>query len=459
MLMEEDNDLKSGLISNREDEEREILFDLDKTHAIVISGFCPQKGDLNGEYECTKDWIGQRPVYKKVNADMYIWFKNGWCVGPHAHLGSTIAMAHNEHMGKRLWLSESEWKLKIGGSVQSEPNVKVAPKLDVLVIGANGHNAILNGRYELRQDLLLLPAFARSKYMNRPVYKKPNSPHCIWCCDLGWCIGLESDLGSKKCYAASDEMGMVPWLVDTTWKVVRAGAQPFWAEDPGIKLVPYSDLRVMGCSGPQNGWNGEYVLRQDVLKLPYFSKTKFHNRPVFQKKNGNSSGNQCMWFCELGWCIGREKDKGTTKCGVYNQDDSTVPWMCTSPWKIVDGGKWVKDDHIVVVPEGRTKNEERVDIADADMQDPSHYNNGNLTLLERDSKTGKVPEAMVDELSEVLMKEIAEAEKKLSDPTGDLDPMSMLRSIPIFGRIVNCALPKGSKPSIHTFEPGWFQPE
>ncbi|GAB5360259.1 hypothetical protein AAMO2058_000612400 [Amorphochlora amoebiformis] len=453
MLMSEetDNEMTMGLITNREEEDREILFELDKTHSIVISGFCPQKGDLNGEYDCTRDWIGNRPVYKKVKADMYLWYKNGWCVGPKEHLGSTIAMAHNEHTGRKLWLAETEWKLKLGGKIQSEPNVKVAPKLDVLVIGANGHNSILNGRYELRQDLLLLPAFARSKYMNRPVYKKPNSPHCIWCCDLGWCIGLESDLGSKKCYAASDEMGMVPWLVDSTWKVVRAGAQPFWAEDPGIKLVPYTDLHVVGCSGAQSGWNGEYILRQDVLKLPYFSKNKYHNRPVFQKKGGT----QCLWFCELGWCIGRENDKGTTKCGVYNQDDSTVPWLAASSWKVVESGKWVQDPHIAIVPEGRSKNMESYDTKSSTSTE-----NGKLTLLEReDEKTGKVPEAMVDELSEVLMKEIAEAEKKLQGGTTGMDPMSLLRSIPFVGEIVNCALPKGSKPSIHTFEPGWFQPE
>jgi len=445
-----DNDMTMGLINKGENEDKEILFELEKTHSIVVSGFCPQKGDLNGEYDCTRDWVGNRPVYKKVKANMYIWFKNGWCVGPKEHMGSSVAMAHNEYTGRKIWLAETEWKLKMEGKVKSEPNVKCAPRLDVLVIGANGHNSILNGRYELRQDLLLLPAFARSKYMNRPVYKKPNSPHCIWCCDLGWCIGLEQDLGSKKCYAASDEMGMVPWLVDTTWKVVRAGNKPFWAEDPGIKLVPYSDLTVTGCSGPQSGWNGEYILRKDLLQVPYFSKTKYHNRPVYQKKGGT----QCIWFCELGWCIGREKDKGTTKCGVYNQDDSTVPWLANTAWKVVDGGKWVQDPHIVASPEGRAKNSEKYDTKEQKTKVEN-----NMTILERDEKNGgKVPEAMVDELSEVLMKEIAAAESKLKHGS-TADAMSLLRSIPFVGQIVECAMPDSSKPSIHTFEPGWFRPE
>eukprot|EP00954_Amorphochlora_amoebiformis_P013479 1058719-Amorphochlora_amoeboformis.AAC.1 len=52
--------------------------------AFFLAFSCPPvfSGDLNGEYDCTRDWIGNRPVYKKVKADMYLWYKNGWCVGP-----------------------------------------------------------------------------------------------------------------------------------------------------------------------------------------------------------------------------------------------------------------------------------------------------------------------------------------------------------------------------------------
>mmetsp|Transcript_14456 Transcript_14456/g.20184 ORF Transcript_14456/g.20184 Transcript_14456/m.20184 type:complete len:523 (+) Transcript_14456:192-1760(+) len=321
------------------------------THGILVTGFASGKAKLNGEYKMVGKWVEGRPVYASVDegSPMRIWFSDGWCLGPKAHMGTSIAMAHNDYKGARIWLTDKAWRVQVGGEIKDEFNVKVVPLMAAIVVGADGSNTALNGCYELQTDLIKLPKSVRDKFQNRPVYKKKGGeggPHCLWCCDQGWCIGLESDVGTKTCYAASEDVDAVPWLVRTPWKMVRNsggvgpeanGGIPYWSESSNLQVVPAAEAELSGCQVSGGAWNGVYILREDWAALPFFSRRAFRGRPVFRHKTGKQ---QCIWFSELGWCVGLEKDLGTTRCGIYNKSDAAVPWLCTQPWQVLEKGQF-----------------------------------------------------------------------------------------------------------------------
>jgi len=333
------------------------------THGIMVCGFASGKSKLNGNYKMTGKWIEGRPVYanSEESADTCIWYTDGWCLGPKKHLGTSIAMAHNDYRGSRVWLTEKAWKVQVGGSIKDEINVKVVPIMSVYVLGADGSNKALNGCYELKTDLIKLPKSVRDKFQDRPVYKKKEGeggPHCLWCCDQGWCIGLESDVGSKTCYAASDDSVAVPWLVKTPWKMVRNSIQvsdangeatgmPYWSDSSNLQVVAAAEAQISGCGVSGGAWNGVYVMREDWAALPFFSRRTFRGRPVFQHISGKQ---QCIWFSELGWCVGLEKDLGTTRCGIYNKSDSSVPWLCSSPWLVLENRQFSPCETLRVAP-------------------------------------------------------------------------------------------------------------
>mmetsp|Transcript_15691 Transcript_15691/g.28165 ORF Transcript_15691/g.28165 Transcript_15691/m.28165 type:complete len:630 (-) Transcript_15691:240-2129(-) len=329
------------------------------THSVFVCGFASGKSKLNGEYKMTGKWVGGRPVYSNADkqAGMSIWYSDGWCIGPRKHLGTPIAMAHNEYKGNRVWITNKPWKVQVGGAIKDEENVKLVPLMSACVIGADGSNKALNGVYELQMDLIKLPKSVRDKFQDRPVFKKKGGeggPHCIWCCDQGWCIGLESDVGSKMCYAASDDSSAVPWLVKSSWKMVRNGGgeggtegRPYWTESSNLQVVSSAEAYLSGCSVSNGAWNGLYVMREDWVALPFFSRQTFRGRPVFQHKEGKQ---QCIWFSELGWCVGLERDIGTTRCGIYNKCDAAVPWLCTQPWQVLQNKAFKPSDSLKIAP-------------------------------------------------------------------------------------------------------------
>uniref|UniRef100_A0A6V3LXY4 Uncharacterized protein n=1 Tax=Lotharella globosa TaxID=91324 RepID=A0A6V3LXY4_9EUKA len=334
-------------------------------HSVFVCGFASGKAKLNGEYRMTGQWVKRRPVYSSVEKDagMAIWYADGWCLGPKERLGTNIAMAHNGYKGMKVWLTTEAWKVQFGGQVRDEENVKVVPMVSACVIGADGSNAALNGCYELQRDLIKLPKSVRDKFQDKPVYKKTSGaggPHCIWCCDQGWCVGLENDVGTKMCYAASDDSPAVPWLVASPWKMVRNGgagaegqqgqastAKPYWTETSNLHVVPYAEAYLSGCGVSDGAWNGLYIMREDWASLPYFSRKTFRGRPVFQHKEGKQ---QCIWFTELGWCVGLEKDLGTTKCGIYNKSKASVPWLCSEPWQVLSNKQFAAMESLRIAP-------------------------------------------------------------------------------------------------------------
>mmetsp|Transcript_17834 Transcript_17834/g.29555 ORF Transcript_17834/g.29555 Transcript_17834/m.29555 type:complete len:645 (+) Transcript_17834:93-2027(+) len=343
------------------------------THNVLVCGFASGKSKLNGEYKMTGRWIQGRPVYAAVekSSGMCIWFSDGWCLGPRKHLGTTIAMAHNEHKGGRVWMTEKPWRVQMQGEIKDESSVTIVPMMPAIVVGADGSNKALNGCYKLKIDLLKLPKTVRDKFHNKPVYKKEckdgEEAHCMWCCDQGWCIGLESDVGTKTCYAASDDICAVPWLVKTPWKMVRnsgglvnvsstgdeassrssSSSVPYWSEDSNLQVVANSEAELTGCNVSDGAWNGVYILREDWAALPFFSRRTFRGRPVFRHKTGKQ---QCMWFSELGWCVGLEKDLGTTRCGIYNKSDASVPWLSTLPWVVLENKQFRACPSLKVAP-------------------------------------------------------------------------------------------------------------
>mmetsp|Transcript_11479 Transcript_11479/g.18163 ORF Transcript_11479/g.18163 Transcript_11479/m.18163 type:complete len:619 (-) Transcript_11479:106-1962(-) len=330
------------------------------SHTVLVCGFASGKSKLNGKYRMTGKWIERRPVYASTDLDtkMCIWFSEGWCLGPKQHLGTSIAMAHNEHKGMRVWMTEKPWKVQVDREIRDEENVKVVPLVSAFVIGADGSNKGLNGCYELRVDLIKLPKSVRDKFLDRPVYKKEaktGPAHCIWCCDQGWCIGLETDVGSKLCYAACDDSSPVPWLAKLPWKMVRnagvdasAGqATPYWTDTSNLQVVPYAEAYLSGCGVSGGAWNGLYIMREDLAALPFFSRKTFRGRPVFQHKEGKQ---QCIWFSELGWCVGLEDDIGTTRCGIYNKSTAAVPWLCNQPWQVLENKSFSACSSLRITP-------------------------------------------------------------------------------------------------------------
>mmetsp|Transcript_21451 Transcript_21451/g.31896 ORF Transcript_21451/g.31896 Transcript_21451/m.31896 type:complete len:621 (+) Transcript_21451:57-1919(+) len=332
------------------------------THSLMVFGFAMGKNrDINGEYRMTGQWFERRPVYALVGKEavMHIWYSDGWCIGPRQYLGTSVAMAHNEYKGQRVWLTDKPWKVQVQKSIRVEPNIKVIPQMSVMVIGADGTQKVLNGRYQLRHDLVKLPKEIRDRFCDRPVYKqvpkaysegkkeKAAGPYCIWCCDQGWCIGLESDLGTLLCYAACDDSSTVPWLVKFPWKIVRSGSnKPYWTDSSNLLVVACAEAYISGCNVSNGAWNGLYVMREDLVALPFFSKKTFRGRPVYQHKDGK----QCIWFSELGWCVGLQRDIGTTRCGIYNKSKAAVPWLCDQPWQVLENKQFSACASLRVVP-------------------------------------------------------------------------------------------------------------
>lgn len=368
-------------------------------HAVAVTGFEGSGARLNGEYRATGKWLDSRPVYRKVGRNgalgtsaegLCLWYCAGaWRLGFGKNVGTEAALASARHDSRRVWMSgDARWNVSsdarasaspekkstgAGSSQKAEnkktnakretpttasasstptptaataaatttaPDARVAPLIPARVLGADGGNSRLNGAYSLRRDLAVLPRSLRARFQDRPVFRLAPSTtprdgadrppaRAIWCCDRGWCIGLDSDVGSKQCYAASDERCALPWLATSPWKVVRSGGGGhYWADRSNLRVVPESEVLVSSCPGGPAA-DGVYALRRDWTALPFFAASTFRGRPVYQQVDGD----HCLWFSSArGWCIGKRSDVGTEECVAYSASRAATPWLLDQPW-------------------------------------------------------------------------------------------------------------------------------
>ncbi|GAB5353204.1 hypothetical protein AAMO2058_000017700 [Amorphochlora amoebiformis] len=154
----------------------------------------------------------------------------------------------------------------IKGFWKEDSNVKVVARCGVLVLGAKlgggeefavaGNASMVNGRYALCEEVLLLPHFARRRFRNRPVFQKIDKAGnrtnvYLWCCDDGWVLGPHRNLGSKIGAAASPLDNLCPWHTSQAWEKWVSNSSGTvtspsgkWIRDPSMVLLPLS-----GCVG------------------------------------------------------------------------------------------------------------------------------------------------------------------------------------------------------------------
>mmetsp|Transcript_7410 Transcript_7410/g.11229 ORF Transcript_7410/g.11229 Transcript_7410/m.11229 type:complete len:1254 (-) Transcript_7410:179-3940(-) len=62
--------------------------------------------------------------------------------------------------------------------------------------------------------------------------KAPASKYAIWCCEDGWCIGRQDDIGSKRCFVCSSKSTPFPYLDEGPWQVVALQASTSSGKPP-----------------------------------------------------------------------------------------------------------------------------------------------------------------------------------------------------------------------------------